>query len=274
MLCINYCAPDMEYIDEAPQIKIRLRATDYTLREFIQRHNQQHIYVTIDYDFFGNKEYAERLKEIQDLNNWTLIFPLVLIQSEDNPNMIDNVKFNALKDLCHQYIFSDRIGNWEILQFVISLKPSEVYITNMLGFDLNNVRKVCGEIKIRAYANMAQAAWDGIPAIKKFFIRPEDISFYSKYIDSIEFIGDAAVQEVCYKTYSRGYWYGDLSELIIGLDDSLDSRRLPEIFGVERMDCKKRCITGGTCSLCRAMIKFTEVMEKTDTQIIPSSKQN
>lgn len=274
MLCIYYCAPHMNYINEAPQIKINLSATDDTLRTFLQRHNQQHIYIKISLDFFTDKGYAEKLKEIQDLYNWTLVFPLVLIQNETNPNEIDNVKFNALKDLCHQYIFSDRIGNWEILQFVLSLQPSEVYITNMLGFDLENVSKVCAGTKLRVYANMAQSAWDGIPAIQKFFIRPEDVTYYEKYVSAIEFFGDASVQEVCYKAYSRGYWYGDLSELIIGLDSSLDSRRLPEIFGVERMECKKRCITGGHCSVCRSMIKFAEVMEKTDTQIIPLAKRN
>lgn len=277
MICINYCAPDMDYIDDAPQIKIKLTTYDDTLYDFINNHNKQHIYITIDNDFFKDKKYAERLKEVQELNNWSLVFPLSLIQKEESPNQVDFIKLDALKELSNDnFLFTDRIGNWEILQFIISLEPTEVYITNMLGFDLSNVKKICDNcgLKIRAYANIAQSSWDDLPAIKKFFIRPEDLQIYEKYIDSIEFVGDAPIQEVCYKAYKRGYWYGDLSELIIGLGDSLDSRRLPEIFGITRAECKKRCITGGKCSVCRSMIKFQEIMEQTNTQVIPPSLKN
>lgn len=273
-LCINYCAPDMDYIDVAPEIKIKLNAKDDTLKEFVEKHANQHIYITIDENFFKNKKEAKRLQEIKELDNWSLILPVELIQEKDNPNNIDHVKLNAIQDICSRYIFSDKVGGWEILQFILSLNPSEVYITNILGFDLPNVKKACAGVKIRVYANVAQAAWNGLPAIKKFFIRPEDVQIYEQYVDSIEFIGDAPIQEVCYKAYSRGSWHGDLSEIIIGLGDSLDSRRLPQYFGILRADCKKRCLMGGRCSSCRSMVNFAQRMEKTNTQIIPPSKQN
>lgn len=269
-LCINYTQPEMEHIEEAEQIKIdESRLNDETLEQFLENNADKHIYITIESNIIKDITKMRKLQEIKKYDNWTLQIPIKLIMDD---NYINETRFSAIKDCCNKYMFTDLIGQWEILQFIISLKPSEVYITNILGFDLVNINKVCGGIGVRVYANWAQSAWDDSPSIKKFFIRPEDIVDYEPYVSGIEFIGDANVQEVVFGAYSRGYWYGDLNEIIIGFEDSLDSRRLPHEFGANRIQCGKRCIQGRSCNLCRVMHEFVERMEKTETQIVPRAK--
>lgn len=269
-LCINYCAPDMEYIKEANQIKINEdRLEDKTLEEFIKVNEDKTIYITIDSNIIKDLSKMRKLQELKQYKNWILQIPVNLILDQ---GYVNDTKFNAVKDCCNKYMFTDLIGQWEILQFMLSLNPCEVYITNILGFDLVNVQKTCGGVGVRVYANWAQSAWDDSPAIKKFFIRPEDVVDYEPYLSGIEFIGDANVQEVMYKVYNRGYWYGDLAEIIIGLEDFIDSRRLPQQFGEYRIQCGKRCIQGRNCNLCRSMRQFAERMEKTESQVIPKAK--
>ena len=275
MLCLYYCHPGMEYVDEAKQIKIDFRPEDPTLEKFVAESEDagKHIYIEIiNPDLFKNEKHMRLLQGLKEYDNWTLQIPLPYLKREGE---LDKNKFDAIKDCCNRYMFTDLIGNWEVLQYILTLEPSEVYLTNILAFSLEDAKKVCDSagVGIRLYANLAQSAWDGIPAINKFFIRPEDIPFYEDLTSGIDFMGNYSIQEVCYKVYTRGYWYGNLSELILGLDDSLDSRRLPEYFGLLRTNCKKRCITGSSCSACRTMKEFMKTLEKTETILTPPVKR-
>ncbi len=277
MLCIYYNSPNLsDIINEVSQVKIdSSRLADDTIEEFIETNSDKHIYINCEDIFlFGNKESCEKLKSLKKYPNWTLQIPLKDVLKYSLTTEIDNVNFNACKDLCNTYMFTDLIGQWEILDFVLSLEPSEVYITNILGFSLERVKNVCHSkgVKVRAYANIAQAAVSDIEAIKKFFIRPEDLWAYNDYLDGVELVGDKN-QKTLYEIYKRGYWYGDLSEIIVGLDDSLDSRRLPQNFGTLRAVCNKRCITGSRCSVCRSMKQFAKEMEKTNSGVKPRVKE-
>ena len=277
MLCIHYTKPDMKYIDEAKQVKINGdRLDDETLERFISMKPDRHVYIdTTDIDLFKTVDYMRKLQELKQYDNWTLQVPLKTIfkdTKDENPK-IDETKLAALRDCSNRLMFTDLIGQWEILQFVLSLKPSEVYITNILGFSLDDVQRVCGDVGIRAYANWAQAAWEGVEPLRKFFIRPEDaVGYMDYYLSGIEFQGDANIQEVMYEVYTQGYWYGNLDEIIIDFNSNVDSRRLPREFGYYRSKCGKRCVRGSNCNLCRAMRGFAERMEKTNTIIKPAAK--
>lgn len=275
MLCIKYVAPDMEYIDEAQQIKITYRPQDETLEKFIEVNSGKHIYVEIDptkCDFFGDLKHMRRFQELKKFDNWTLQIPFQWLKNEKND--FNDLRYKALLDCCNRFMFINTISNWETLDYILTLKPSEVYLTGILGFSLERAKKVCDNagVGIRLYANVARPDSTHVPAIKKFFIRPEDLHSYELYTTGIEFEGDKVIQEVMYKVYSRGYWDGDLSEIIIGLGESLDGRRLPRNFGEHRTKCNKRCITGGSCGVCRAMKEFIHTMEKTNSRIIPEAK--
>lgn len=263
-LCLYYCGPDMQHVNDVQQIKIDFKPQDDTLEEFIKRNEQKTIYIQAEEPL----EHYKVFKNLKQYNNWVLQFPVkYIIIQENGKDVIDEVKFSALKDCCNRYMLTDLVGQWEVLQFVLSLKPCEVYITNILCFSMDKVKKECGDVGLRMYVNWAQAAWDGIPAVRKFFVRPEDIELYDAYNVSIEFKGNAKVQDIMYEVYNQGYWFGDLSEIIIGLDDSLDDRRIPNKFGYLRLNCNKMCVQGVSCHACRVFQKFTKTLEKTDTMI-------
>lgn len=260
----------MKYLDEVPQIKIDYRPEDDTLEEFISVHKDQTIYIDASkVNLFGDKVSLPILRNLCKYDNWVLQISLDQIRVNKE---IDNIKFDAIKDCCNKFMFTDMIGNWEVLQFILSLHPCEVYITNMLAWELQDVRQVCGDVGIRLYANIAQSAWDGCPDLQKFFIRPEDLALYEEYTTGIELEGKT-IQEVIYEIYKQGYWYGDLNEILINFNTKADSRRLPAEFGIWRLKCRKRCIKGAGCHLCTRMLEFADRMEKTNTEVIPPAKR-
>jgi hypothetical protein len=271
-ICVLYDGEDNKYAAEAHQVKIIFHPESKNLEKYIEQKQDKHIYIELKPECY-TLENMKRLQELKKFDNWTLQISVSMIL--DKQKKVDNNKFNAIKDCCNRYMFTDLIGNWEVLQFIIALKPSEVYITNMLGFCIPDLMVVLNdtEIKIRLICNLAQSAWEDSNDLTKFFIRPEDMEAYNvPIISGFEFAGDNPIQEVCYKVYNRGYWYGDLKELIIGFKDSVDSRCLPPNFGRYRMNCRKRCISGRNCYLCKSMKYFSEKMKQTNTQIIPPAK--
>jgi len=272
-LCVLYDGEDNEYAAEARQVKIIFHPESKNLEKYIEQNQDKHIYIELKTENY-TLDNMKRLQGLKSFDNWTLQIPVSMIL--DKKKKVDNNKFNVIKDCCNKYMFTDMIGNWEVLQFIKALKPSEVYVTNMLGFALENVSlELDGSIEgIRVICNYAQSAWEDSNDLTKFFIRPEDMEAYNKsYITGFEFSGDNPIQEVCYKVYKRGYWYGDLKELIIGFKDSVDSRCLPPNFGYYRANCKKRCITGRNCGVCEAMRTVSEKLKENNTQVIPPAKQ-
>ena len=271
MLCIYYCAPDMKYIDIAPQIKIKYNPKDETLEEFLRRHQNQKIYIDAsDLDLFKDISYLKNLQQMKKFKNWTLQINADQIKD-------DSIRIDAIKDACNKYMFTNMIGNWEVLQFILTLNPSEVYLTNMLAWELKNAYKVCclKGVGIRLYANLAQSSWDECPDIEKFFIRPEDLNVYTQFLSGVEFAGDTkTIQEIMYETYVKGDWYGDLGEIILNFNSKIDSRRLPAEFGEWRIGCNKRCIKGTSCSLCNRMIEFSDLLERAEGQVIPPAKRD
>jgi len=276
MICIKYDNPEMENVNKAYQIKIDFRPQDKTFKEFLILNRDKKVYVEITQeDFFSNREYMLLLKELKEdaeTGQWTLQIPLRLLKETGYDYLVVNkTKFEVLKECSPRYMFTDLIGDWETLEFIVSLKPSEVYITNILGFSMPKLYSYLTEennIGIRVYANWAQSAWEGSPALKKFFIRPEDVEYYEPFVSGIELMGPAAVQDTLWEVYEIDRkWTGNLGEIIIGLTETLDSTRLPKIFGKSRVLCNKRCIQGGHCTICQTSREFAKTLDKINMQI-------
>ena len=256
--CLYYCAPDMEYINEVPQISFLYKPQDDTIEKFVKQHDKQHHYILMGESFDATN--TARLKALKnECKNWTLV-----VTGDMDPN---SGFVKMVKDISPNFMFGVPVADWYSLESMLRCGVSEVFIEGYLGFCLPDVKKECDKFgaKIRVIANFASATWFDCPAIKKFFIRPEDVKHYEPYVDTIEFEGGKTLQEVCYRAYTKGEWYGDLSEIMPELQTELDSRRIPEMFGEIRTKCGMRCIRGSQCSVCRAFEHFTEMLTKTDT---------
>jgi hypothetical protein len=142
---------------------------------------------------------------------------------------------------------------------LLKYNPTDMYICEELGFSLDKVSKILHDnnIKVRVFPNICQSSFPETPSIKTFFVRPEDIDFYSTFVDVFELISDEERQPILYKIYKQGKWFGKIQEIIPTFKGKLDSRYILNTFGVVRSKCGKRCMyVPGSCSIC---LRYSEL---------------
>lgn len=252
---------NFKYLDEVDEITINYRRKDTTLLEFLLKHKEQrvNIYISDANDFLENncaKIFSDIKEKYPELN-------FVLFFSEKEVELLNKIKEHNLK-----YYFTTYVRDWDSLHHIAKLKPTDIIIVEALCFELKDVSKFLHSqgIDVRCFANVAQASSESTPALKQFFIRPEDVDFYEPYIDCIEFFGhDLKDHQI--NTYYKIYkydkeWYGMLKEIIIGLNSDIDSRFIIPAFPKHRLNCGKRCLKGRRCQICDAIEEAAATLEK------------
>lgn len=258
--CINY-SNKSHIIDKVDEILIRYDKNKILelFTQFIPAHLNQRVIVQL----------------IEENNIDTIVNNLKKIISIYNENK--DIKFDIqlpfynqkfmeeLKDTNLKYFFKAAANSWDKFTGLISQNVSDIYITDELAFELDKVAEIAhkNNIKVRVYPNVAQSRWDKLSDILKFFIRPEDIEMYEPYVDVCEFYGDKAQQiDTYYKIYQEDKkWFGDLQEIIIGLDSKIDSRYIIPRFAEKRIKCGKDCLKGGKCEMCKRILDLSEQLE-------------
>lgn len=176
--------------------------------------------------------------------------------------------FPKVKKIGIPYYFAEAVSDWDILHQYINLGVSDIFVTGILGFELDKVKKVLSEknIQIRCYANICQTLWSEGDTFKAFYIRPEDVDIYSEVIDVLEFYNAEDKQNVLYDVYFHSKkWTGDLREIIQGLKVRVNSYYLlGNEFALRRMKCGKKCLKGSNCHLCERVKELADTIENSD----------
>lgn len=168
------------------------------------------------------------------------------------------------------YFLDTKVDTLDKLHALYILGVSDVYICNELAFSLKDISKYCKErnINIRVYPNIAQSSCEQFEMdnFKKFFIRPEDVYLYEPYIDIFEFYTDRLdKQSVLYDIYKDEKWLGDLSQLILGLQENIVNTAILPDFAEARLNCRKRCNLG-QCGTCDRIKDFLQIADRIKEQ--------
>ena len=258
--CINY-SNKSHIIDKVDEILIRYDKNKILelFTQFIPAHlNQRVIVQLIEEDNIDT--IVNNLKKIISIYNENKDIKFDIQLPFYNQKFIEELKDTNLK-----YFFKAAANSWDKFTGLISQNVSDIYITDELAFELDKVAEIAhkNNIKVRIYPNVAQSRWDKLSDILKFFIRPEDIEIYDLYVDVCEFYGDKAQQiDTYYKIYQEDKkWFGDLQEIIIGLDSKIDSRYIIPRFAEKRIKCGKDCLKNGKCEMCKRILDLSEQLE-------------
>ncbi len=258
--CINY-SNKSHIIDKVDEILIRYDKNKILelFTQFIPAHlNQRIIVQLIEEDNIDT--IVNNLKKIISIYNENKDIKFDIQLPFYNQKFIEELKDTNLK-----YFFKAAANSWDKFTGLISQNVSDIYITDELAFELDKIAEIAhkNNIKVRIYPNVAQSRWDKLSDILKFFIRPEDIEIYEPYVDVCEFYGDKAQQiDTYYKIYQEDKkWFGDLQEIIIGLDSKIDSRYIIPRFAEKRIKCGKDCLKGGKCEMCKRILDLSEQLE-------------
>lgn len=263
--CINFYQ-SFRHLEEIDEMIIPYRNNIITI-DFIKflESIKEHQRIIIDISHFDIEDNIEKLLEfittIKKQHN-NLSTRLSLTQKKIIDKLIE-------KEV--SFFFNEYIDRWDTLISFIELGISDVYIVNELGFELEKVSMVCKEknISIRIIPNVAQtsAKINNINTLKSFFIRPEDIPIYEKYIDICEFFGPLDRQSVLYEIYKNQKWMGDLKELIVGLNYSILNKTIFPVFGEKRVNCNKKCYYN-QCTICDRVVSISNQLNEAGIEII------
>lgn len=170
-----------------------------------------------------------------------------------------------------KYYWAFPITSYYELKGLLDLDVCEIFLGIPLCFDLGTCSKY--NIPIRVVANLAYDAY--IPqstGINGFYIRPEDLDVYEKYISSIEFVTDDLGKEstLLHVYKDNKQWPGNLNLLITNLKENVDNRAIPEEFGKTRVNCQQKCMRNNSCHFCESAFYFATEIRK---EVIKHNKE-
>lgn len=258
--CIDY-SKDTQILDKVDEINVfRDKIQDLeALEQFCEKHKEQRINVCIkDLEEAINQNWVKDLLDFQKQHkdyNIYLRFP---------------GKNEELGVMLHEYLdskfyFDTKVNDWDRVIGFIEFGVTDIFIVEGLGFELEKIAAIAHQnnVQIRVFPNVAQSTWNDLDDLRKFWIRPDDIDFYSQYVDVCEFFEESKKIDILYNIYKKDKkWFGNLSELIIGLHEPIDSRYIVPRFVKKRVKCGRECMKGGNCQMCDRIRELSGNLEK------------
>lgn len=152
----------------------------------------------------------------------------------------------------------------------------EVYLAEDICFMLEKLqlfREIDG-IKFRIFPDILQTPrrCASLPQITNFFIRPEDVDLYEKYVDVVEIFRKDSRQSVVYEIYKQGQWRGSLSDLIIDFKEEINGSSFIPDFGRARLECGRRCAMTD-CDICTYSVEVGHKMEEAGVAFVKQKKK-
>lgn len=181
------------------------------------------------------------------------------------------------KDRSIPFFYSKGASDWQEFHKQLKDGVSDIYIVESLNFSLWKVKMWCQQknVKIRVYPNVVQSSYS--KKINQFFIRPDDLESYKDVIDVIEFWCQNWQQQTYYKVYfEQGKWFGNLKEIITGLDSEVDNREISPTFAKHRLLCNHRCIADPSCSChaCSRAELHSKIMKEMTAEMLEENKSS
>ena len=221
-----------------------------SLLDFLEEYKEKRINVAIQF------EDLDKIIKIYKEHNLSNIFIKLPYYEE--------IAAKKLKENNIPFYCATLVSDWDVFNGLIEIGVSDIFITENLGFELDKVSKIAKEnkVQLRAFPNVCQSQWEYTSKLKTFFIRPDDVKIYEKYIDVFEFFGNPDRQKIYYKIYKDEQWFGSLGELILDFNFDLDSRFVIPNFAEQRVKCGKKCMKGGNCQICERIVELSKTLEK------------
>lgn len=259
---MKYAAQFSKEVDLTPfeEILIHYDRQDRDLPIFLKKYEDKTVILQIS-----------NIQEFHSLEHWNLLNAIgeaftnfiVCFSSFCEFHELNEQELECIQKLTVPFMLGNKVTNFDQLQYVLGLGVKSVYLAEDICFDLRRASRLCKRhgATVRVFANVAQSCIKQGPALKKFFVRPEDVEEYSDCIDVIEFWGPLNRQVILHKIYTKGFWYGDLNAIILGLNLEFDSRCIVPDFARVRKGCGRKCMRGETCEICDRIYEFSEKLK-------------
>lgn len=260
---MKYCADyfsECKKLNEVDEINVIFTPQNTDIVGFIEKYQPKRVNLCISHikqeEIEGQIKLAKAFIEKYPDTKFHLRIPF---SKDESPIIVDMIKAAEVP-----FYFSDYATTWDILIGFLLFGVSDVFVAEDLGFELDNVYDVvhAANAQVRVYPNIAQSSYPFCYDMDKFFIRPDDVKIYEKYVDVFEFYGDIRKFDVLYEIYKQEHWNGPLREIILNFYIPVDNRDIVGIFGEVRAKCGKRCKKGKPCNICNRMLELAETLKE------------
>lgn len=182
----------------------------------------------------------------------------------------NNIKFFFDKDVSAY--------NYAMLDSLITLGVSQLYISDDLCYNLDEVSKIAKShgVKLRCVLNRIPAtALDKGINYKSMVYRPQDLELLDKYFDCFEFDCsepyDWAQYDVLFRAFfRRGKWNGNLQELNPDLAFEFDDRFIIPEYTSYKVNCERRCDSryNNQCKKCEQFLQLQNLLIQKKMNIV------
>lgn len=266
--CLDYYGQHLELFHQVDEINIDLSHIKdlKELEFFCEKYKQQRINLCInDYEDAVNNNslyFAFDFQQKFQTSYYIVIrLPQITTVCKDIKEKYPNAKL----------FFKVHIVDWDTLLYYLDFGVTDVYIAEAMGFELDKISTIVHDkgTLIRVFPNVAQSACSETAGILKFWIRPEDTEVYEQYIDTYEFFGDEEKQKIYYEIYKNDkQWWGNLKEIIIGLNTDINNMTILPRFAQKRIRCNRQCMKDNKCHMCYNILNLSKTLEEHNLKFI------
>lgn len=183
-----------------------------------------------------------------------------------------------LKEREIPFFYSSFARCYEAAAHMVAHGATDLYIVEGLAFDLKNLQYFRNKgVKLRVFPDIAQHAPGcyGVhfSEMTKFWIRPEDVDEYDKYVDVMEFSHRNEKLSTIFEIYKQKQWLGEIKDIVSDFHMYIDNTSIAPYFGPSRISCQQKCMIG-RCNICMGIQDLAERFDKADIAIIKSKDKH
>lgn len=243
------------------------------LEEFAKNHHKQSIVAVVGEDDVPIKEGCE------------IILPTInKLYQQGRTNLRVRIPrdwfyipsiLSSIEELQVPYGVDEIVYGFDDLWMVLGWGVSEVKVGGYLGFKLKEVKKICGK-KVNVVVHPNLATGNPNSGLPQFFIRPEYMMSYDRYVDVCEFYYFPIEDErwrmtdpnILYKIwFMDGKWMDDLRHIIIGLKGDYYNPGISPLFDERRLKCGRKCGEQpldykGRCDICKVCESLSQTYKQ------------
>lgn len=231
--------------------------------EFLSKYPETRFNITIDtsdYSFDYN-----RLRILKNINS--------------NIHIVTSLHqeyYKKLQELGIKFYFNSDfpIVNFRLLDYVIKLGVTDVYIMDDLCYNLKRVREVADKtgVNIRLILNrIPSMLLDKGENVRSPIFIPETVDELSKYIDTVEFEVENswARLETLYKIwFIKKQWRENLQAINTDLKIDIPNQSMIPDFTIYKMNCGYRCGYGSVCKKCNQFYEMAKDLESKNIEYL------